>query len=103
MGGIAMTRAEFAEVMLYLEAGCGKSLPDTSMEVFFDLLGDLPQDVLRVAAQRVILEHRWATFPSLAELRAAAAETIQGQVNEISPGQAWGIATKACWSCDVEE
>ncbi len=87
-----MTRKEFAATMAYLAAGCGKSLPDASMEVYFDLLGDLPVEALKAAAKRVSLEHKWATFPSVAELREAASETMRGQVKDISPAEAWEIA-----------
>lgn len=87
-----MTRKEFAATMAYLAAACGKSLPDASMEVYYDLLGDLPVEALKTAAKRVSLEHKWATFPSVAELREAASETMRGQVKDISPAEAWEIA-----------
>src|SRR5262249_4373334 len=63
---------------------------------------DLPLDVLKLAAKRVVLEHRWATFPTVAELRAAAAETMQGQVAELSPAEAWAIAWRVVGSTDPE-
>lgn len=97
-----MTRVEFATVIVYLEAICGKQLPPASMDPYFDLLGDLPSDVLRTAAQRVAVEHRWATFPSVAELREAAIETIQGSVKELSPAEAWDLAWSAAGRIDLE-
>ena len=92
-----MTRKEFTAVMAYITAGIQKPLPAESAEVYFDLLGDLRADVFQVAAQRVMTEHVWATFPSVAELRQAAAETMRGELKELSAAEAWKIAWgKAC-------
>lgn len=88
--------------MAYLEVGCGKPLGEAALSVYFDCLGDLPADVLRLAAKRVVLEHRWATFPSIAELREAAALTQRGEVRGMSPGEAWSLAWHAIANCDPE-
>src|SRR4051812_19249127 len=57
-----MTRTEFSEAMAWLEVACGKPIytgnPQEQlarMQVYFDVLGELPLPVLRVAAQRAIL------------------------------------------------
>ncbi len=97
-----MTRTEFGIIVAYLEVGCGKKLPTDAMEVFFDLLGDLPAAVLQLAAKRVILEHRWATFPSVAELREAAVLTARGEVKELSPAEGWELAWNAVKNIDPE-
>ncbi len=98
-----MTRPEFAGVMAYLEAGCGKPCPPEAAHVYFDLLGDLDVKVLLNAARRVILQHPWATFPSIAELRQAAAETAQGRVSPLSPAEAWALAWCAIGKIDPEQ
>lgn len=97
-----MTRPEFSVVMNYLRVAIGKDLTADALEVYFDLLGDLPADVLQLAARRVLLEHKWATFPSVAELRAAAAETVRGEVKELSAFEAWGLARRAAAQIDLE-
>lgn len=104
-----MTRNEFGAVMAYLQvglSGSGKCLDEKTFEamldVYFDLLGDLPAPVFQLAAKRVLLEHRWATFPTVAELRQAAAETAQGQAIELSPAEAWQIAWKAAGKIDLD-
>lgn len=97
-----MTRIEFAKIMAYITAGCGKPLAESSLEVYFDLLGDLPADVLLTAAKRVLMEHVWATFPSVAELREAAAQTAQGSVQPMSGGEAWQLAYAAVRKIDPE-
>ncbi len=97
-----MSNLEFAEIMLRITAGCGKSLAMESQVVYFDLLGDLDASVLRIAADRVLAEHVWSTFPSIAELRQAAVDTLRGDVKELSPGEAWEMAWKAAANIDPE-
>lgn len=97
-----MTRVEFAEGIAYLEAGCGVPMPAKAIEVYFDILGDLPRDAFRVACKRVILEHPWKTFPSIAELRQAASETLRGEICVMSPGEAWAQAWAIVGRIDPE-
>lgn len=79
--------------MAYLTAGCRKPLADASVEVYFDLLKDLDEQVMFAAVRRVLCDHVWATFPSIAELRAAATEAMAGKA--LTAGEAWQIA----WQC----
>ena len=97
-----MTAKDFATVMAYLEAGINQPLPKNRAEVYWDLLKDLPVDVMRTAAKRVLLEHQWSTFPSVAQLRQAASETILGQVAELPPAEAWAQAWNAVGRIDPE-
>lgn len=97
-----MTRPEFANAMAYLTAGVGKALTEDQLEVYFDCLKDLPFEVLMVSAKRVLMEHRWPSFPSIAELRGAAAATAQGRVVELSPAEAWQMAWAAIAKIDPE-
>lgn len=97
-----MTKLEFLPIMAYIGAGIGKRLEEASMDVYYDLLGDLPKDVLQTAAKRVCLEHKWATFPSVAELREAAAETIRGEKKSLSAAEAWELAWNATKKIDLE-
>lgn len=97
-----MTRDEFARVIAVLSLGTGKELKRDAQEVYYELLGDLDADVFALAAKRVLLSHRWATFPTIAELREAAADTIAGQVAELSPAEAWELADRAARKIDPE-
>jgi len=97
-----MTRTEFARVMTFITAAIGKPLAVESLEVYYELLGDLPLDALQASAKRVVLEHKWATFPSVAELREAASETMRGQVKELSSAEAWDMAWRAACSIDLD-
>src|SRR5262245_2019943 len=96
-----MTREDFAITMAYLESGLNQPLPAKRAEVYWDLLKDLPVDALRLAAKRVLLEHKWATFPSVAELRQAASEVLLGQEAEMSPATAWELAWAAARRIDL--
>jgi hypothetical protein len=93
-----MTRLEFAECMAYLAAGSGKALSAESAEVYFDLLGDLPIDLLRLACKKVLIEHRYATFPTVAAIRDAASPVSL----EATPGEAWEAAKKVAARYDHE-
>ena len=97
-----MTQKEFTAIMAYLEAGSKCALSKESANVYFDLLGDLPASALQLGARRVLLEHPWATFPSIAELRQAAVLTMQGKVSDLSPGEAWALAWKEVGRIDPE-
>src|SRR5262245_23608434 len=97
-----MTRAEFSAVMTYVSLAIGKRLTADTLEVYFDLLGDLPAAALQTAARRVLLEHRWATFPSPAELREAATATLRGEITGLSAAEAWRIAWAVASSTDPE-
>ena len=97
-----MSRSEFAGVMAYLGVGIGKPLGPESLAVYFDCLGDLSLETLQIAAKRVLMEHKWATFPSIAELRAAASETARAVVKELSAGEAWEMAWRAIGRIDLE-
>lgn len=97
-----MTDIQFAEVIGKISAGCGKSLSAESQLVYFDCLGDLDYEVFKLAAKRVLLSHPWATFPSIAELREAAALTARGEVVELSPAKAWELAWQRIGGVDLE-
>jgi hypothetical protein len=97
-----MTNTEFAELIGYISAGCGKSLSRESQVVYFDLLGDLPFNIGQLAAKRVLAEHKWSTFPSIAELRQAAVESLRGEVKELSGAKAWELAWRAVGRIDPE-
>lgn len=97
-----MTRDEFALIMAYVSVSVGKPLSEDAAEVYYDLLGDLPVEAMQISAKRVVLEHRWATFPLPAEFRQAAAETMRGKINELSPPEAWALAWEAAGKIDAE-
>jgi hypothetical protein len=97
-----MNKSEFIRVIAYLEAGCGRALAKESVHVYFDLLGDLDASVFEAAARIVILEHPWASFPSIAELRDAAATVKHGNINRMTAAEAWELAWKAIKKTDPE-
>ncbi len=97
-----MNPVEFAKIIAYIGVACGKPLTAEAQVVYFDLLGDLPADVFQLAAKRVLMEHRWATFPSVAELRQAASESVRGEVKELASAEAWAMAWWIIGNCDPE-
>lgn len=103
-----MTEKEFGAIMAYISTAIGKPLGETEeeadrrLEVYFDLLGDLEYQQFKMAAKKVCLEHKWATFPSAAELREAAAIVARGRVVDMPPAEAWELAWKAVARIDLE-
>ena len=97
-----MTKAEFSKIIAYLALAIGKPLSAESTEVYYDLLGDLDPIVFLNAAKRVVLEHPWSTFPSVAELRSAAISSSQGTLTPISPAEAWELAWRAAGGIDLD-
>lgn len=89
-----MTKQEFAAVMAYIGAGCGKELSKDGMRVYFDLLGDLPLEALQVAAKRALLEQTYAVFPQVGTLRKLAAEAMTPTAC-VPAVEAWGIVRRA--------
>lgn len=87
-----MTLAEFLPWMAYISTAIQKPLSEEAATVYFDLLGDLPVEVLKAAAKRVCLEHKWSSFPNPAEIREAAAKVARGPAGELSPAEAWAKA-----------
>ncbi len=63
-----VTRTEFTKAMAYVGTAIGKPPTADQLEVYFDLLGDLDYGVLMLGVKRVLLEHRWANFPTVATI-----------------------------------
>lgn len=97
-----MTRLEFGIEMNYIQCAIGVEFRDGQLDVYFDCLGDLPADVFQVAVRRVLMEHRWHTFPSIAELREAAVSVMQGEVTPLSGAEAWELAWRAVGRIDLD-
>jgi hypothetical protein len=97
-----MSNSEFATIVAYVSSAVGKKLDADAQVVYWELLGDLPAEVGWLAAKRVLLEHRWSTFPSVAELRQAAVESMRGEVKELSGAEAWAIAWRVAANTDPE-
>lgn len=77
-----MTRAEFAEIVAFLELATSKQIHDDPKEglartrLYFQILGDLPLEALRAAAERLVCERKWSSFPQVAELRELATAIV---------------------------
>ncbi len=95
-------RTTFAGIMAYIGLAVQKSLTDAAVEVYYDLLGHWPADVLNIAAKRAVLEHKYATFPPVAILADFAADAARGEVKIMTGAEAWGIAREAIGQCDIE-
>ena len=88
-----MTRPEFACVVAYLVTATGKVMPFAQMEVFFDLLGDLPARAVEDAARRAVASSPYPAIPPVGVLRALALEATRPTA--LTWGEAWGLVLAA--------
>jgi hypothetical protein len=65
---------DFLKVMAVLQAGTQKMASPQTIKVYHRCLSDLPFDVLLRAAELSLLQHEYATIPSIALLRKLATE-----------------------------
>lgn len=87
-----MTPKEFRQIMDLIGVAVGKPLAAPSMAVYYKLLGDLDATTLQTGAEWTLINHPWPTFPTVAELRAAATATKRGEVAAMTAAEAWQIA-----------
>lgn len=96
-----MTKPEFAEIIAYLELMTGRPIHDDPARAlertrgYYQALGDLPVDVLRAAAEKLVIERKWPTFPQVAELRELATNILHRQNAIPDVGEAWDMARRA--------
>lgn len=68
-----MTALEFAPIMAYIATATGAPKPTREQtEVYFDLLKDVPLNVLSAAAKQAVLDHVYPTLPPAGVIRKAA-------------------------------
>lgn len=89
-----MTRADFVPIVTYLSAGAGKPMERDQIEVYYDLLSDLPLDVLKAAVKRALCESRFPTVPPVGTIRALAAE-LSAPARALLWPEAWELARAA--------
>lgn len=97
-----MTRKEFSEGLYFLAAGCRQALEAPTLEAYFALLGDLSAETFREACRVVLLSHKYATLPSIAELREAALMVENARNPQLTAGEAFAIAREAAGNVDMD-
>ena len=68
-----MTREEFYAAMVALEAGTGKSLKESQVDIWFDCLSDLTAEQLHSAVVRYLREgDDWPSISNILKLAGSA-------------------------------
>ncbi|MCC6419526.1 MAG: hypothetical protein IT429_14935 [Gemmataceae bacterium] len=88
-----MTRDEFAQVSAYLSAAVGKPMPRDQLEVYYDLLKDLPGAAVAAAARQALCESRYPTIPPVGTIRQLAVAATRGRLPTWA--EAWELALRA--------
>jgi len=84
-----MTLDELGSVLKFAKTACGvREVPEELPAVWFELLGDMPADVVRAAVKMVVLKHEFATMPPVGAIRKAAVELQQPS---IPAAKAWEL------------
>jgi hypothetical protein len=60
-----VSRIEFANIMAFLEAGCGKQLGEESAEVYYSILGWMPIEAIQYAATESLRHNTFPVFPQI--------------------------------------
>ena len=76
-----------------LIAATGRPMNEKTADVYFDLLSDIPLEVLKAACKRAIQEQRDSWLPSVGLIRSFASEAINGQLPQY--GDEWETVRKA--------
>lgn len=88
-----MSKADFVAILKRVAAAYGREPTAEQIAVYYDLLADLPQDALAIAADQACLQHRYATLPPAGLLRELALEVLCPIA--MSPLEAWGHVSHA--------
>lgn len=91
MDNVKIDKREFVKIMAFLSAGCGKAASKEVIAVYYDLLCDLPVEVLQNAARAVLIEHIYATLPPVALIRQIAINSMAKPEDKMLPIEAWGL------------
>lgn len=86
-----MKKIQFQAALAPLVAYCKDELTPEQTQIYFMALEDLDPQTLMEAVSVHILESRERWWPSIGQLRAAAAEVQNGR--RLSWAEAWGIVT----------
>src|SRR5262245_36499204 len=73
-----MNRQDFLAISAFLSAGVGKPMPPQQLEVYYDLLRDLPTPAVQQAARRALQEGQYPVIPPIGVLRRLALEIVRG-------------------------
>ena len=89
-----MKEAEFVKIMAYLSSGFGgKNIPTATVDVYWDLLKDLPAEVVMAAVRKVLTEWEYPNLPLVGVIRKAATELITPPAPTAL--EAWGMVREA--------
>lgn len=69
-----MTKKEFVACMDILAHGVGKPIPATTLEVWFEILGELSQESLRAAVKQSLTESQYPGLPAVGLLHRLATD-----------------------------
>jgi len=88
-----MTEKEFAKMMSFVMAAIEKKPSKQTIEVYYEMLKDLPFDLAFAAAKKVIAQDEYPVLPTIGKLRKAAQDLCY--MDKLSAPEAWGRVLQA--------
>jgi hypothetical protein len=79
--------------MAYLTAGLDKEISTATLDVYYDILQDLPCDVVMAAVKQVLAEQEISVMPTPGKIRQTALRLMQPEAPDW--GVAWGMVAEA--------
>lgn len=73
-----ITFEDFCKCTALLEIGTGKPMTAEQVELWYELLGDLPLNSLQAAIKRALLENEYPVIPPVGRIRRLASEHASG-------------------------
>ena len=88
-----MTEQEFATLMRFLSASIAKPISEETIEAWYQLLGDLPYQLAKMAFKKVLTENQYQNLPPIGLIRRAAIDIQSGP--RMQSAEAWGLVLRA--------
>lgn len=88
-----MNREEFTKMMVFLTAAIERKPSKETIEVYFEMLQDMPYELALAAAKKVIGEEEYPVLPTVGKIRKAAMALCN--MDRVTAPEAWGLVLKA--------
>lgn len=80
MSDSVLHRHDFVKCAAFLTAVTGRPMTEEQLEAYYELLADIPYEVLKVACKRAAQESQTTWLPAVGLIRKYAVEEIYGQL-----------------------
>ena len=83
-----MNSKEFTRIMAFISAAIDRKIARATIDAYYEMLNDLPAELVMAAAKKVIASDEYPTLPTIGKLRKAAQDLCH--MDKLSAPEAWG-------------